>query len=404
MEKPDGNLDFYLYQVPRKKGRPIWYVKFRDPVSREILPGRSSRETNETRARDWARLEYEKRAGTDARPQIFVKDFTNSFYSDDCAYVRKQRSCKGMSEKTRKQKRRYVEEYILKDDTLMSLRLADVTRRDVERFRDDYLVGERFEDEPCRTSQAIMEVVKTIFGQAIMEGLVLQNPVFRLSTGKYDKQERIALSEGQLDDLLRRENFGSDRQYHATMIAACTGMRAGEVRGLRWMDIAPKARIIHIERALANESSTVQLPKWGKRRVCPYPKSLSEILEPLRAAAKPEDFVFAWEEDGVLNYRRWKDNFYRACAKAVEKRVERDREAGRDPDLTPIDCTLHGLRHTLNTILLQRGIPDAVIRAALGWSDPKIQQRYTHISFGNQYRSPIIDSVVEVIRGETGSN
>jgi integrase len=61
---------------------------------------------------------------------------------------------------------------------------------------------------------------------------------------------------------------------------------------------------------------------------------------------------------------------------------------------------LHSLRHTLNTILIQRGVPEGVIRAALGWSDPKIQARYTHIdTFGRSYRSPLVDSVVDAIMG-----
>ena len=294
---------------------------------------------------------------------------------------------KGISEKTRKQKRKYVEEYLLKDEALMDKPLREVTRYDLERFRDDYLVGERFEDEPCRTSQAIMEVAKTVFGQPVEKGLVLQNPVYRLPTGKYDALERVALSEEQLDALLKRENFESSnpRHYIATMIAATTGMRAGEVRALQWGDLDPKAGIIHIMRAVANESSAVGLPKWGKRRFCPYPKILKGILEPLRVEVS-DTYVFAWGEDAILNYSRWKDNFHKACTAAK------------------VETTLHGLRHMLNTCLLMWGIPDAVIRAALGWSDPTIQQRYTHITFGMQYHSPIIDSVVEVIRGETRSS
>jgi hypothetical protein len=52
---PENQKNYYLHQVQPKGGRPIWYVRFRDPTTREILPARSSRQTNENRARDWQR-------------------------------------------------------------------------------------------------------------------------------------------------------------------------------------------------------------------------------------------------------------------------------------------------------------------------------------------------------------
>ena len=370
---------FYLVPRSRIKGKPIFYAKFRDPSSGELGSLISTGKTNKTDAEAWAQDHLAELVRESAVPSMLVREFVEPFYGEDCPYVRKMRNTKGMNEKTRIQKRRYVEGIILKCDWLMDMKLGQVRRVDLEAFRDDYLIAECFDDEASRTTQAIMEVVKTVLSQAVEKGHLLQNPVFRLPTGKYEAVERQAISEAQLDELMKREHYGSDRQHRATLVAATTGLRAGEVRGLQWQDLRKDEKIIRIERALKNEDSTVSLPKWGKRRTCPYPKVLRTLLEPLRG--DPGTFVFAWGDE-CLNYRRWKDAFYRACEKAK------------------IDCTLHGLRHTLNTLLLIRGIPDAVIRAALGWSDPKIQQRYTHIKFGDQYKSPIIDSIKEAIYGE----
>jgi integrase len=381
MEKTDRNKDYYLYTVTPKKGKPIYYAKFRDPLTREILPGRSTGLTGEPRARAWAEAEYARRAELQLRP-LSVRDYAKDFYSVVCKYCEHQRAEKGLSERTRVQKRRYVNTYILTDEKLMAMRLAEVTRADVEAFR-ARLLKTHFEGVPCRTAQAVIEVVKTILGQAVEQGLIAQNPIFRLPTGRYEYHARDALSEEQLDALLMRDNFGSDRMYIATMVAAATGMRAGEVRGLKWKDLDKDLKLIKVERALDQNSAKEQPPKWGKTRVCPYPSIIRELLEPLRADG--EEFVFAWK-GGSLNYQRWKTCFGKVCTKAG------------------ISTTLHGLRHTLNTCLLFRGISDAVIRAALGWSDPKIQERYTHITFGQGYHSPIIDSVEEAIRGETEDN
>lgn|GEM_PF-1171155 len=377
MTTENPNADFYL---TKRKDTPYWSVRFRDPVTRDILTAISSRCTNKIRAKAWAEAEYARRADVALHPMT-VREYATNFYSETCEYVAKQRSDKGISEKTRISKRRYVVEYVLADKELMDARLAEITRQDVERFR-ARLIASRFDGTPSRTSQAVIEVLKTILGQAVEHGLIAQNPIFRLPTGRYEYTERDALTEEELDTLMKRANFGSGRQYIATMIAAATGMRAGEVRALKWKDIDKNLRIIRIDRALDQDSITEHLPKWGKKRACPYPAILENLLEPLRG--KPDVFVFEWE-GGALNYQRWKTTFARACRKVG------------------IDTTLHGLRHTLNTLLLQRGISDAVIRAALGWSDPKIQERYSHINFGGGYRSLLIDSVVEAIKGRSGT-
>lgn len=379
----DLQKDYYLFPRPRPKGKPVFYVQFRDPASRKRLTARSSGLTNETAAEKWAAAEWARLVEEAARPDMLVRDFVSPFYGEDCPYVRQQRNVKGMAEKTRLLKRGYVERFILKCDWLMEKQLAEVARPDLEAFRDDYLVGERFEGEPCRTSQAVMEVVKTIFGQAVVKGYLRQNPTFRLSTGKYDEAERVALSEKDFDAVLKKSSFPVDRYYLGTMIAATLGCRVGEVRGLQWGDLDPEQGVIHIDHNIPMASLESGPPKWGKHRVCPYPRVLRELLEPLRGEAASGDLVFRWGEESTLNYQRWRTAFEAACAVAGVAGV-----------------TLHGLRHTLNTILLQRGISDAVIRAALGWSDPKIQARYSHIKFGDErYRSPIIDSVVEAING-----
>jgi integrase len=42
------------------------------------------------------------------------------------------------------------------------------------------------------------------------------------------------------------------------------------------------------------------------------------------------------------------------------------------------NLTGHSFRHSLNTILRAKGYSDEKIRAALGWTNPKTQEDYTH--------------------------
>ena len=43
------------------------------------------------------------------------------------------------------------------------------------------------------------------------------------------------------------------------------------------------------------------------------------------------------------------------------------------------DARLHDARHTAATVLLMLGVPERAVMDFMGWSDPKMVKRYTHI-------------------------
>jgi len=379
VETEDLNQNFYLYSRPRVKGPPVWYVKFRDPKTRVILHGRTSKKTNKVRARDWAESEYARISKEGTKKPLTLRAFAADFWSDECAYVRRKINDDGhYSNKTKRDNRSYLKRYILEDE-VADLLLSRIDKDEVLGFR-DRLIEDEFDGKACRSVQKIMSALRIIVNFAREKSLIDTNPFFRVKLGAYEEEERIALSEEELDTLLKRENFKDALFWEATTAAAATGMRAGEVRGLQVGDLRPKAvpvPLIFVERQLVNQTLTEAPPKWGKKRTCPYPSVLRDLFEPRCKDRSPGEYVF------TLNYTYWRDALTEAAKKAGVK------------------ATLHTLRHTLNTILIQRGIPEGVIRSALGWSDPKIQARYTHIdTFGATYRSPLIDSVVEAIQGK----
>lgn len=56
--------------------------------------------------------------------------------------------------------------------------------------------------------------------------------------------------------------------------------------------------------------------------------------------------------------------------------------------------TPHSFRHSLNTLLRDQGVPDEKIRAALGWTNEKTQDGYTHFSAEHlQDQVEIIDGI-----------
>jgi hypothetical protein len=71
------------------------------------------------------------------------------------------------------------------------------------------------------------------------------------------------------------------------------------------------------------------------------------------------------------------------------KRANIDTEARR--------LTAHSFRHSLNTILRDQGVPAEKIRAAMGWTNEKTQDSYTH--FGTEHLRAQADLVDGLLGG-----
>ena len=62
--------------------------------------------------------------------------------------------------------------------------------------------------------------------------------------------------------------------------------------------------------------------------------------------------------------------------------------------------TLHGLRHSINTALLEHGVNPELLRASFGWVDKDTQEIYTHRELYNL--SPQRDAVDKLFDGFMG--
>lgn len=369
MRSSDLQKDFYLFPRARVKGRPIWYVQFRDPQTRKLGTARSSRLTNETAAEKWARSEYEKLAEASRFPAMTLRDWADRFFREkDCPHVgRLKLEGKHYAERTREGNRRLLESYLL-PDPIMDLPVARVRRPDVLAFRDRLiaLVGR------CRTAQAAMAALRIILREALFRELTDVDPFAGVGQVHYEATARGALSREAVLALLDRKRWTDQLFWEATRVAAATGMRAGEVRALQWGDLRPP--VILVRRNLPGESTKPDLPKWGKVRVCPYPASLQKLLEGRRG--KAGEWVFARAE-GPIGYKRW------AIALRDAARAARDAalEAGGEVPAYVAElprASLHVLRHSLNTALRGQGHHDELLRGAFGWSSAGIHEDYTH--------------------------
>ncbi len=219
--------------------------------------------------------------------------------------------------------------------------------------------------------------LSSVLGVAVKWGLIPSNPCERATLPKKEKTRPRYLDEEQAARLLALLD-GEDVQYR-TMIKMFmfTGMRKEELCGLEWKDIDFKTSVIRIARAslyiphediitdtTKNDSSTryikapavaIQLLKEYKRWQAQKRLSMGDRwVDCDRLFTKPDGMPIHPDTIGC-----WFRDFIRAH------------------DLP--DISIHSLRHTNATLMINSGIPLTTIAARLGHADPTTTSKiYVH--------------------------
>jgi integrase len=159
------------------------------------------------------------------------------------------------------------------------------------------------------------------------------------------------------------DSVAGDRLYAAYLTAATTGLRRGELLGLRWRDVALDASRLAVTQSLIAVAYKMSYsePKTAKSRrlIALDPVTVSalrahrktQLEDRLRwgSAWEDNDLVFCRENGSPVHPDRFTDWFQ-----------ERVKAAGMPP------IRLHDLRHTHATLALQAGVHPKVISERLG--------------------------------------
>jgi len=171
--------------------------------------------------------------------------------------------------------RQHVDKHIV--PRIGSIKLAALTTPRVERFRDDLLA-----DLSRPLAKKVLASVKSILKDAKRRGNVAQNVAadVAVNTNGRDKERLTIGKHIPSRDEIRRilEAAPEGRARPLLMTAAFTGLRASELRGLRWEDVDLKHNVIHV-RQRADRYNAIGRPKSasGERNV-PVPSMVANTL------------------------------------------------------------------------------------------------------------------------------
>jgi integrase len=221
------------------------------------------------------------------------------------------------------------------------------------------------------------------FVYAIRHGLISHNPVSVLTPddrarGSRRREHRIWSPEDvrALLAASRQVAGRSKSKYDYTPLlrtAIYTGLRIGELLGLKWRDVDLAEGVIHV-RAQWTREGVLSEPKTttAKRHVPLAPDMVKHLAEhKLKSRfSADEDFVFSSKTGRTpvshVNVRR------RGFQPAVKLAgLERPGEA---------KLTFHDLRHAFASIMIERGLNSTVLAAIMGHTNSSITETiYIHL-------------------------
>ena len=253
--------------------------------------------------------------------------------------------------------------------SLGSLRLEEITR---ERARG--LVANLTQKELSpSTVRNVTALLRKILNEAVEDGVIKSNPAARLGLSVSAKQQRQAkefLRPDEIRALLQTVEEGFPKFHPLVTTLVHTGMRIGEALALEWGDVQfgedekdPNRYIVVRRNFTHGQYATV---KSGRERRVNMSTALRRVLMELRDQRMVEAFAQGREEIELLvfpgpsgrpldyswfNKRVW----HKALEAARLRRV-----------------TIHALRHSYASFLIQAGASLAYVRDQLGHSSIQV--------------------------------
>ena len=246
----------------------------------------------------------------------------------------------------------------------------------------------------------VYDVLVRLMTAAVEDKVIASSPCRRITLPPMPDEEITPPTVAQVEAMAR---VMPPYIRAAIVTLAGSGLRIGELLGLKVSDVDFKAGTIRVERQRL-QSGKIGPPKTAKsRRTVPVGEVVTDALLTHLAARPSKEWLFTMEEGEPLNYRRWKTEWNcarRALQAAENEAAERE---GRKPVELPHMVT-HDLRHFYASALIAGGASVKQVQLVLGHASAVITLRiYAHLWPGEEDRTrTVMDAVLGGLRTGCG--
>src|SRR5215212_2374043 len=214
------------------------------------------------------------------------------------------------------------------------------------------------------TVRKMHSVLRKALKQAVLDGLVPRNVCEAVTPPKVERKEIIPLDRDQAKSLLVAAREAGDRLEALYVLAVHTGMREGELLGLKWEDVDLERGVLRLRHALVREGGktalgdlktaksrrSVRLTSAAADTLRSHLERQLEEIERMDSLYQPGGLVFATMTGTLINPSNLRNRSFKPLLKQANL-----------PDI----C-FHDLRHTCATLLLAQGTHPKLVQELLG--------------------------------------
>jgi integrase len=256
------------------------------------------------------------------------------------------------------------------------LRLHALTPQQVQSM----LAGLQLKKLAPRTIRGVRAVLRAALSDAIRWGLVARNAAALAHAPRVSRPELKVFSPEQAKMFL--EALQGERLEALFTVSVASGLRLGEILGLRWVDVDLERRTLRVNQALQRVGKKLRFvePKSERsRRVVTLPSFALEALMRQQERQRGERLLAGskWVDGGLV--------FTTTIGTPLDERNVRRvfKAVLKSAELPAI--RIHDLRHTTATLLLTRGVHPRVVMETLGHSQISLTlDTYSHVLPGLQ--------------------
>lgn len=262
---------------------------------------------------------------------------------------------------------------------LGSVRLQTLHQSQIQRTYSELLANGRSDGKGGLSARTVRYAHMVLLGalrDGVSWGMVGRNVAELAEPPRSSSPEMTVWTEAEVEAFLSQA--AKDPYEPVWSLLATTGMRRGEVLGLRWGDVDLERGEVHVRRALVRTDDGRAVisgtkTKRGTRMIVLFPAAVEALKEAKKRAAEralksgtgwdPNAPVCATNRGTMILPDNLRRKFRVLC------------EAAGVPVIR-----IHDLRHTHATILLKRNVHPKVVQERLGHSSiAETMDRYTHL-------------------------
>gem|GEM_PF-276698 len=360
--------DFTVFPRSLKSGLVVFYYQtYDDKGNRQNA--RSTGQTKRTEARAYCMRLFKKGLLIPEQRAPTFGEFSKGWWNaETCYYLKWRELHEPLAYSTVVMFKGHFEKHI--KDYWAKYRLDEITVDDVEKWLLE--LSEKSEEgkKPLKpkTINLILGTFKLMLGEAHRKKIIKSNPCVEVKELRVDAYDRVIFTVDEVRKLFPA-NWTTVWKCHfiymLNRLAACTGMRIGELRGLRAEHVFDDYINVCGQYTRYGYKPLTKTKDNRKIPITPLIKQELDVLIGING----EGYLFS--DDGgetPVPVERIGRQFERALKKIGINHEERKKR----------NLTFHAWRHFLNTYLRMHNVSDAKVQSVTGHKTKKMTDRYTH--------------------------